>query len=68
MNILRVGKNTVYRLLASKEIDSIRIGKKYLIPKICIIDYLKSEKYTQDCQREASMSERSADHDRKLTD
>ncbi len=67
VSILRVGKNAVYRLLASGEIASLRIGKKYIIPKNCILDYLERERYTRTCQQEAVMSERSADNDRKLT-
>lgn len=40
--ILRIGRNSAYRLLQSGEIRSRRLGAKYLIPKIVIIDYLKS--------------------------
>lgn len=37
---LKIGKNTLYRLLRMGEIKSRQIGKKYLIPKICLIDYI----------------------------
>ncbi len=40
--ILRIGRNSAYRLLQSGEIRSRRLRAKYLIPKIVIIDYLKS--------------------------
>lgn len=39
---LKIGKNTLYRLLKMGEIKSKKIGKKYLIPKICIIDYINN--------------------------
>ena len=39
--ILPVGRNTIYKLLDEKKIFSIRMGKKYLIPKEAVIDYLK---------------------------
>ena len=38
--MLGIGKNSAYRLLESGAITHRRIGKKYLIPKICIIEYL----------------------------
>lgn len=38
--ILQIGKNTVYKLLDSHEIDSIRIGREHKIPKQNVIDYL----------------------------
>lgn len=40
--ILRIGRNSAYRLLQSGEIRSRRLRAKYLIPKIVIIDYLES--------------------------
>ncbi len=44
--ILHIGKNTVYRLLNTGEIHSRRIGKKYIIPKKCVIDYIEAPRYT----------------------
>lgn len=38
--ILKLGKNTAYDLLQTKEIYSKKIGKEYKIPKICVVDYL----------------------------
>ena len=32
-----------YRLLAEQEIRSVRVGRAYKIPKICIIEYLMGE-------------------------
>lgn len=40
--ILRIGKNSAYRLLQNGEIRSRRLRSKYLIPKNVIIDYLQS--------------------------
>lgn len=37
---LHIGKNTLYSLLKSGIIKSIKIGKKYLIPKIYLVDYI----------------------------
>lgn len=39
---LRIGKNTLYDLLKNNIIKSKKVGKKYLIPKICLIDYVNS--------------------------
>lgn len=38
--MIGAGRNTVLKLLSSGEIQSIKIGKNYKIPKIYIIDYL----------------------------
>ena len=40
--MLRIGRNTVYELLESGSIKSLRVGKKYVIPKKCVINYLAS--------------------------
>lgn len=40
IEILSVGKNTVYRFLKDNTIHNIKIGKKYKIPKIFLIEYL----------------------------
>ena len=39
---LSIGKNTLYKLLKSDIIKAIKIGKKYIIPKICLIDFVNS--------------------------
>lgn len=39
---LRIGKNTLYNLLKLGIIKSMKVGKKYLIPKICLIDYVNN--------------------------
>lgn len=35
-----IGKSTAYKLLRAGGIESIKIGRKYLIPKICVVEYL----------------------------
>lgn len=39
--MLRIGRNTAYALLQSGEIKSVRIGRKYLIPKRCVIQFVQ---------------------------
>ena len=41
MDMLHIGKNTAYELLQSGKIKSIKIGKKYRIPKSFVIEYLQ---------------------------
>ena len=38
--MLKIGKNTAYDLLKSGKLSSVKIGAKYLIPKIYILTYL----------------------------
>lgn len=39
-NALSIGKNKLYQLLKSSTLKSIKIGKKYIIPKVYLIDYI----------------------------
>lgn len=41
---LSLGKNKVYELLKSGAIKSIRIGNKYIIPKLYLIDFISSNR------------------------
>ncbi len=41
-NMLGVCKTTAYKLITSGEIQSLRVGKKFLIPKMAVIAYLYS--------------------------
>jgi len=43
--ILRIGKNAAYDLVKQQIITSRKVGRKYLIPKICIIAYLQGMSY-----------------------
>lgn len=40
--MLGIGRNMVYNLLSSELIKAIRVGKKYIIPKRSVIDFLLS--------------------------
>ncbi|MBQ9946467.1 MAG: helix-turn-helix domain-containing protein [Clostridia bacterium] len=40
---LCLGKNTAYELLKLNVIKSIKLGRKYLIPKVYLVDFV--EKY-----------------------
>lgn len=42
MEIMHIGKNTAYRLLQSGAIKTIRIGRRYIIPKKSLISYILS--------------------------
>lgn len=39
---LHISLNSVYRLLQTNELGYKRIGKKYIIPKTCLIAYAQS--------------------------
>ena len=38
-----ISRKLAYRLLAEKDIHSVRIGRTFKIPKACVIDYLLRE-------------------------
>lgn len=38
--MLRIGRNAAYGLLKSGAISTVRVGKKYIIPKTSIINFL----------------------------
>lgn len=43
---LNIGKNSAYSLLHNNMIGFKKIGRKYLIPKSCVIDFIKSAQYS----------------------
>lgn len=43
---LGIGKNTAYRLIRDKEIGCKHIGRKIIVPKKCLLDYVLSARYT----------------------
>ena len=45
-NALGVGRNTMYQLVHTHQIGSKRIGKKFIIPKACLVDFVLSARYT----------------------
>lgn len=38
-----ISRKLAYKLLSHNEIRSVRVGRAYKIPKVCIIDYLIGE-------------------------
>lgn len=44
MPILGIGRNTAYKLVRSKQIYSVKIGRQLRIPKQALIDYLTSSR------------------------
>lgn len=46
MEMLHLGKSTVYGLIRNGNIPTTRLRRKYLISKICIIDFLTHDNYT----------------------
>ena len=42
---LGICEASVYRLIHERTIGSRRIGRKYLVPKVCLIDYINSARY-----------------------
>lgn len=47
MEILSVGKNTVYSLLNSHEIKAFRIGKVWKIPRKSVMEYIHRKTYVK---------------------
>ncbi len=42
--ILGIGRHSTYRLLQDNRITHVRVGKKYIIPKLGVIEFLKNPK------------------------
>lgn len=40
MKMLRLGKNTVYKLLKDDKITNVKVGARYVIPKQSIIEFV----------------------------
>lgn len=45
-DILGICENSAYRLVRGRVIGSRKVGRKILVPKVCLIDYLNSARYT----------------------
>ena len=43
---LHIGKTSAYELIHAKQIGSKRIGRRILVPKICLVDYVTSARYS----------------------
>lgn len=44
MQMLRIGRSKAYELVNSNAIQSIRIGRKHIIPKFRVIEFLQNIK------------------------
>ena len=42
MKMLRLGKNTVYKLLKDDEIMNVKVGTRYVIPKQSVIEFVST--------------------------
>ena len=42
MKMLRLGKNTVYKLLKDDEIMYVKVGARYIIPKQSVIEFVST--------------------------
>ncbi len=40
--MLRLGRNAVYRILKEGKIKTIKIGKRYIVPKRSVIEFLET--------------------------
>ncbi|GHV13299.1 hypothetical protein FACS1894219_07920 [Clostridia bacterium] len=43
--VLRIGKNAAYDLVRTRAVASVRIGRKYLVPKRKVIEFLGDSCY-----------------------
>ena len=43
--ILHIGLNSAYKLVNEQTIGSRRVGTKFIVPKVCLTDYLNSARY-----------------------
>lgn len=43
-HMLNIGKNKAYELINSNKIQSIKIGRKHIIPKFRVIEFLQNVK------------------------
>lgn len=42
---LRISRSKAYQLVNDSIVGSLRVGKKILVPKTCVADYLNSARY-----------------------
>ena len=43
---LGISKGSIYKLLRSHQLGCRRIGRKIIIPKVCLVDFVQSARYT----------------------
>ena len=41
MKMLHIGKTTAYKLVREKRIKHVKVGRKYIIPKKAVIEFLE---------------------------
>lgn len=62
IRLLRIGKNSVYKLLKDGTISSIKQGKKIIVPKVCLVEFLADEKtirlFLRSCPKRAGLLEK----------
>jgi len=46
MEMLHLGKSKVYNLLQNNQIRHVRVGRKYIIPKLSVVGFLNESCYT----------------------
>jgi len=47
--ILKIGKNSAYQLMQTKDFPSMQIGRKWLISEDALKEWLKDNEYNQIC-------------------
>lgn len=64
MDILRIGRVTVYQLIREKKLAACKIAGKYRIPKSCVIKIVREVEsescYNNDSEGSDALTERSA--------
>jgi len=45
MNMLGIGKSSVYALLQSNQIHNVKVGRKYIVPKQSVVDFVSGVCY-----------------------
>ncbi len=56
--VLRIGKNAVYKLIRSGNLRSVRVGRKIIIPKVEILLFLGQKKcYNNTNTRSSSLTD-----------
>lgn len=45
-NALSISKNTAYQLVREKRIGCKHIGRKIIVPKACLVDYVLSARHS----------------------
>ena len=55
MKMLGIGRNAVYKLLQANEIRHRRIGRRYIIPKQAVIEFINKASDANDGQAKVSL-------------